>query len=434
MKQRILPVVLLLIASAVGVAQTELSSWPFYAEVSSTQTEAPAVYKFTVPLHVMGQARDDLGDLRLFDANNHEIPYAILVHDERNETQDFETRIFNKATMGKSSEVTIDVGEDAEDHNEVEIHTGGADFRRRVSVEGSESGSNWRTLRTDAVIFGFQSEGESVESSRVSYPTSRYRYLRVRVMADEFVDEEAPEITDVKVKMAVHEKGYLSSWDVAVPSYQLLRNQGAHASSWLIDFGSRLPCSRLTLTIADPSFYRPFQVETFDDAQQPELLASGNLSRRSGENTAEPKLITFDREVHVRKIRLQITDYSNQTLTIDSIQAGAAAREMVFELKQPQSSPVRLFFGNSKIQEPHYDFEKELSAKLRSQPVQATAVDTTSNPAYVPEPKPFSERVPWLIYVVLALSSAALGWILLSLARTTLRREPGKNVSQENLT
>jgi len=423
MKQRILTVVLLLIASAVGIAQTQLSSWPFYAEVSSSQTEA-GVYKFTVPLHVMGQARDDLGDLRLFDSSNHEIPFAILVHEERNDIQDFETRIFNKATVGRSSEVTIDVGENAGEHNEVEIHTTGVDFRRRVSIEGSESGSEWRTLRTDAVIFGFQSEGKTVESSGVSYPISRYRYLRVRVMADEFVDDEAPVITDVKVKLAVHQKGYLSIWDVEVPSYQLLRNQGAHASSWLIDFGSRLRCSRLTLTFADPSFYRPFQVEAFDDPQNPELLANGNLSRRSGENIEEPKLITFDREVHVRKIRLQITDYSNQTLSINSIEAGAAAREIVFELKQQQNSSVRLFFGNSQIPQPHYDFEKELSAKLRTQPIQARAGDTSANPAYVAEPKPFSERVPWLIYLILAVSSAALGWILLSLARTALRREP----------
>ena len=429
MKQRILPVVLLLTVSVVALAQTQLSSWPFYAEVSPTETATAGVYKFTVPFHIMGQSRDDLGDLRLFDASNHEIPYAILVREERNDTQDFETRIFNNSTIGKSSEVTIDVGENAADHNEVEIHTTGMDFRRRVSIEGSDSGSEWRTLRTDAVIFGFQSEGKSVESSRVTYPTSRYRYLRVRVMADEFVDDEGPVVTDVKVKMAVHEKGYLSAWDVDVPSYQLLRNQGAHASSWLIDFGSRLPCSRLTLAIGDSSFYRPFQVETFDDAQHPELVASGNLSRRSGENVEEPKLITFDREVHVRKIRLQITDYSNQTLSINSMQAAAAAREIVFELKQPQNSPVRLFYGNSQIPQPHYDFEKEISAKLRTEPTQTKAGNAQTNPAYVPEPKPFSERVPWLIYVVLAVSSAALGWILWSLARTTLRREPQDNAT-----
>ena len=40
-----------------------------------------------------------------------------------------------------------------------------------------------------------------------------------------------------------------------------------------------------------------------------------------------------------------------------------------------------------------------------------------ANPIYHPEPKPFSERSPWLIYVVLAAASLALASILLSLAR-----------------
>jgi hypothetical protein len=45
------------------------------------------------------------------------------------------------------------------------------------------------------------------------------------------------------------------------------------------------------------------------------------------------------------------------------------------------------------------------------------------NPIYSPEPKPFSERAPWLIYVVLAAASLALAAILLSLARAA-RAQP----------
>jgi hypothetical protein len=134
-------------------------------------------------------------------------------------------------------------------------------------------------------------------------------------------------------------------------------------------------------------------------------------------------VITFDQEEHVRKLRFQITDYSNPTLTIESIEASAPARELVFELKQPQRLPLRLFFGNSKVSEPHYDFEKELSAKLKSAPMQTSVGEVTKNPAYVPEPLPFTERVPWLIYLILAAASVALGWILFSLARMTLKVE-----------
>jgi hypothetical protein len=44
-----------------------------------------------------------------------------------------------------------------------------------------------------------------------------------------------------------------------------------------------------------------------------------------------------------------------------------------------------------------------------------------ANQEYKPEPKPLTERVPWLIYVVLAVSSIALALVLLSLARTATR-------------
>ena len=37
------------------------------------------------------------------------------------------------------------------------------------------------------------------------------------------------------------------------------------------------------------------------------------------------------------------------------------------------------------------------------------------------EPVPLTDRVPWLVYVVLTSSSVALAWILFSLARARMR-------------
>jgi hypothetical protein len=406
--------------SIVVVAQTQLSSWPYFVELQATPNAG--VYELTVPLHVMGQARDDLGDLRLFDAQNHEIPYAIRVLKTTDQTRESGARIFNRATVRSMSEATVDLGDNAADHNEVEIQIAGQNYRRRVTIEGSDDAHEWRTLRTDGVIFGFQSDGKTVDSNRVSYPTSRYRYLRVQVNADELSDDAVPEIAGLNVSMAVHEEGVLSTWDVPVPSYQLLRNQGAHATSWTIDFGARLPCSQLTLIISDPSFFRPFQVENVDDPQNPRLLANGNLSHRTGQEL-KPQVITFDEEEHVQRLRLQVTDYSNQTLSITGITAGAPVRQLVFELNQPQTFPLRLYFGNQKISEPHYDFEKELAAKMKAKPADISVGPTQGNTAFTPEPLPFTERLPWLIYLVLAASSLALGWILFSLTKTTLRAE-----------
>jgi hypothetical protein len=404
-------------------AQASMSSWSSFVEVTP-RAGAPGIYDLVVPLPVMDKSREDLADLRLYDAKGKEIPYALRIRKEVDEKREIEARLFNQASVGSTtSEVSVDVGENAGEHNEVEIETAGTDFRRRVDLEGSDSGKEWRTLETGNVIFSFKSENKAVESNRVSYPTSRYRYLRLRVFADELTDRQAPVITEVKVIMAVREKGELTSWSVAVPGYQLLRSQREPASAWTIDLGARVPCDQLALEVDDESFSRPFQLEAVDDPQSIRLVASGELTRRIGEQR-RPLVISFDKEEHARKLRLLITDYSNQTLTISSIKAGAPARQLVFELKEAPAQPLRLFFGNPKAGEPHYDFEKELPAKLVTAPVRSLVGAVANNPDYKPEPLPLTERIPWLIYVVLAASSIALALILISLARTTLRTEP----------
>ncbi|HEY0765798.1 MAG TPA: DUF3999 family protein [Pyrinomonadaceae bacterium] len=404
-------------------AQTSLSVWPYYVEVKPAQTDA-GVYDLVVPLPVMDKARPDLADLRLFDSNNREIPYGIRVRREVDEKREIPVRMFNAGLAGAAtSEVSVDLGESPGEHNEIDIETRGTNFRRQVAVEGSDSGREWRTLNGDAVIFSFTSQNTVAESQRVTYPTSRYRYLRVKVSLDQLTDDETPTVTNVKVLMAVREKGSLSTWSVFVPSYQLLRNQGAHASAWLLDLGAKAPCDRLTLEVGDESFSRPFQVEAVDDDQNVRLVASGDLTRHAGEEP-KPLVIFFNQEENVRKLRLQITDYSNPTLNIQTIEASAPARQLVFELKEPPSQPLRLFFGNGSITAPHYDFEKEISARLAKDPIHASVGNVLANREYKPEPLPLTERIPWLIYVVLAASSIALGFILFSLARTATKLNP----------
>lgn len=404
-------------------AQASLSSWPFFAEVNAN-TVAPGIYDLVVPLEVMDKARTDLADLRLYDGRNRETPYALRIRREVDEKREIGGQVFNRSIVGSStSEVSVDLGENPGDHNEVEIQTTGANFRRRVEIEGSDSSKDWRTLETRGVLLSFEAQNKSVESSRVNYPTSRYRYLRVRVFRDELTDTDAPEITGVKVMMAVHTKGELNTWGVYVPPYQLLRNQGAHASLWTIDLGARVPCDRLTLQIEDASFSRQFQIESVDDAQNARLIATGELNRHIGEE-AKPLVITFDQEEYARKLRLLVTDYSNPTLSITAIQASAPARKLFFELKEAPTQPLRLFFGNPKVTAPHYDFEKELPSKLSAEPTHSMVGSVVTNPEFVPEPLPLTERVPWLIYIVLTASSVALALILISLARTTLQTEP----------
>jgi hypothetical protein len=373
-----------------------------------------------VPLDVFDKSREDLADLRLLDASGQEIPYALWIRKEVDEQSEVSGHLFNQATKGLASEVSVDLGSEAVVHNEVEIETAGTNFRRRVEVEGSDNGKDWRGLKSGDVIFGFGSQDRSVQSNRVEYPTSRYRYLRVRVFADELADRQAPVISSVRAIAAVRQKGERVSWRLATPAYQLLRYQGAPASEWKIDLGARVPCDRIQLEVQADSFSRPYQLEAIDDPQNVRLIASGELRRRVGEEP-KPLEIAFDHEEQLRKLRLVVDDYSNQTLPIGLFTAQAPARQVVFELKQASAQPLRLYFGNANATPTHYDFEQDLSGRLTTAPTRIDAGLSVQNPEFKPPPLPLTERIPWLIYLVLFASSAVLGLVLLSLARSTMR-------------
>jgi hypothetical protein len=409
-------------ATAVSLGDGALSEWPFVAEVTFTHSGG-GLYEFAVPLQVMDKARDDLADLRLYDAAGHEIPYAVRVRRERDEARPVAGRMFNQGAVGAASEVSVDLGESPGEHNEVEIETAGANFRRAVTVEGSDTGADWKILKNGEVIFSFTSINHTAHSGRIDYPTSRYRYLRVRVNPDERVDKEPPTITLVRVWLAQREEGAAVTWNVGVPSYQLLRHEGAPASSWTIDLGGRMPVDQLLLMTDDQSFARSFQLEVVDDPQNRRVVASGELAKRVDDRN-QGSTITFENEEHARKLRLIITDYNNPTLSISSIRASAPLRELYFELKEPTQQPLKLYFGNAHADAPHYDFEKELSAKLKAPVIPAGVGSFVANPNYSPPPLPFTERLPWLIYVVLTISSVALALILFSLARATMRSAP----------
>ena len=200
MKRFGLVVLLILMLSASGwvisiYAQNDAASWAFVVEVQPVPT-APGLYDLTVPLTVMDKSRADFSDLRLLDAQGREIPYAVRIRRDLDDTRIVGGNLFNQANVGSTaSEVSVDLGEGSGEHNEVEIETGGSNFRRRVTIEGGDTGTDWKTLQSGAVIFEFESQNRTVQSNRVSYPTSRFRFLRVRVFADELTDEEPPSST-----------------------------------------------------------------------------------------------------------------------------------------------------------------------------------------------------------------------------------------------
>jgi hypothetical protein len=382
---------------------------------------------------VFSAARYDLGDLRTYDHAGREIPYALRVRRPVDTAERVAAKEYNRASgPNDSSELSLDLQREGIEHNAVEVQMPGTDFRRPARLEGSDDGEHWRVLARKNLI-DFRSGGQQIRDCWLSYPSSRFRYLRIRVERDPDVDHQPVRIEAVTVQRKVEVPGEVLTLEGRLEPRQAVRANGAPGSAWVIDLGGdNVPCERIEVEIGDEEFRRTYYVEAAGAAggvggpgargreQQRGVrrLCGGEWQRRAGE--PRTAMIAQFGEVMASRLKLVVIDNRNQALDVRSVKFSAPARQLVFAPPKENKGGVRLYVGNPKAQAPQYDFAGNLPARLEPPPLRATLGPREDNPVYVPEPLPFTERWPWAIYVVLGSVTVLLGVIIVNLARAAI--------------
>ena len=393
-------VLLLAAASARGQVGESLADWRFYQELSGTLTERSIL---EVDDYALDGAREDHADLRLYDANGREIPYALRIRREVHTSDAYEASEINRGARDGGAEVTLDLGAQSSRHNEVEIDTAGEGFRRAVRLEGSRDGRDWLVLEPRGLVFRFSSGGRGVDERRVGYPESDFRYLRVRVEADPQTDSGPPHIVSATVRRTVRTEARERDVYLSYPAREPTRDQGREASAYRMSAPGRVPLHGLKLQLGGGPFSRPYRLEAIEPAGRRVPLASGTLA--AGEE-AEDVTLRFD-ERFVSEIELIVTDDRNAAVQLSGATGLSAVRQLVFDGRA--AAPfVRLYFGNPSAQAPRYDIEASVPlAPPDADPV-FYAGPRMENPDYRPPTQPLTERVPWAIYLILAVAAAAI--------------------------
>lgn len=408
--------------------------WPAYRTLAlpGKAAESPW-YDLLLPEEVFGRAREDLGDLRLFNAAGAAVPYALRVLEPKYSQQELNASEFNRATTDdEASELTLDLGAEPAEHNEVELQLPGQDFRRHALLEASDDGSQWRKL-AERNLFYFTAGDREAHVLKLIYPPSRFRYLRVRVERDAVFDREPVKIEAAIVRHRVELPGEFLTLETSVGEREPVRASSGPGSAWIVDLGvERLPCERVEVDVADEQFARDYVIEAGGppDADQPFVeVARGQWSRKRGEPSRT--LSAVFPEQRCARLRLVVTDYGNPPLNVFGARVSGAARQMVLNRDDTLQGPLRLYYGNLKAEPPHYDLERNLPARLEPAPERLAVGPPQENPDYVPEPKPFTERWPWLVEAVLAAAGLVLAGIIVSLGRMAVARADAADEAQD---
>ncbi len=422
-----LPFVVLCAGMAAGQeppAHEGLAHWQWYLELAAPQG-AGRMDCILTPA-VFDKAREDLGDLRLIDGAGREIPYAIRVRRSRVELQESRQGVQPGAPPRRLGRDELRPGPQTARKPLADRRAGRRQLPPPRQLQGSDDGADWRTLVDDGPLVSLRVGDQAIDARTLSYPASRFRYLRVRVYPDKAGDDKV-DPPRVKVWRAAEKEGEDYSVAVAIGPRDPIPTPGGPGSAWFLSVrdahGADLEAywERLSFDVANTEFSRSYFVEAADPSTGfRRSLVEERWLRAPGDEA--PLTATFT-EVRARRLRLVVTDNRDPPLQIQTARSTTAARQLVFTPPAHWAPPLRLYFGNPQAAPGRYnDYADALPAVLDPAPTRirlasyADREDVEKNPAYQEPPKPFTERFPWLIYVVLGLAGLTLLGILLYFA------------------
>jgi hypothetical protein len=440
---------LLLVPAQTGRANAEgeaFREWQWYVEIPLPAADKAKYFDFLVPPEVLSRSgvqfdprrrqpvareaaptrerqEEALPDLRLMDAKGQVVPYALRVLRSEDRPQELPASRLNPTTDAQHRiTVILDLGRIVKS-NAVQVVTSGSDFRRRVRLEGSNDSAAWQTIVDHADLLSFAHDNQRLVVDRIDFPTAQYHYLRVTVWPDPGKTDDRPEFQTVKAFHTIQVPGESVTLPAQLGPREAVPTPGGHGSAWTINFDKlTVPVKQLAIQAQEKEFARDYQLQQVVEEGTFQPLANGHWRREPGE-AAGPLQIVLPMEVTTNQLRLVVTDGGNPPLTLTGAEYSFPAREVVFKAGDLMG-PVRLYVGNPKADAPRYDFAANLPVKLEPPPVRIKlgTAPVEANPEYVPPPLPWTERYPWVVYVVLAAASLVLLAIMVALARQALTR------------
>ena len=394
--------------------------WRYYKPVTLPDSAvAPGLVELELDPEVYAHAAPGLGDIRVTEQQGgEEQPYKLLVEsgDQRRAPVAAKTQDLSRGP-GKDTTFILDLQSEGALHNELEVQTSSEDFQRRVEVEGSDDGKSWRTLENNGTIFAItiKERGFAAGDTRVTYPDSTARFLRVRIIDDGL---EPLNIKGGVVFFARQLEPRRAEIPLVVVERQ--ENPERKSTTLLMDAGSAgIPANRIELEILRRNFHRQVSLEGSDD-----MLAWHNVqSNETLYDFDTPKFVGNDLSIgfgesRYRYYRATIANEDNPPLPVNGARASGFVRKLVFSA-DPAGS-YRLYYGNPDAGSPSYDLERIFPYLVTEGLPIAGLGPHTQNPAFfVPEPpaKPFTERFPWLLPVIVAIAALIIGAFLASLIR-----------------
>jgi len=313
-------------------------------------------------VELLAHARPDLGDLRLFDAGGHEVPYLVIAPAAR-EPRWTDGRVLPVARTKTTSGFELDLG-GVHTIDRIRIDGIRTPFLKRAQLEGSGDRAHWTMLAADATLFDLPDD--KLRNLEIAFEPGDYRYLRVT-----WNDRNSAVVTSVgTVSARLHDSETPPEpVRVSLP-FRKISSEPQKSRYHLTLPGSELPIDAIEAAVTNGEVFREASVyEPHLEGGRiiPQLLGTSTLKRAERFGG-----VAADMSVKVQRpsgvdLELVVDDGNNPPLALTSIDARLAPLPWIW-FESADGSPVTASYGDPQLTAPRYDLEASRSAIAKSAP------------------------------------------------------------------
>jgi hypothetical protein len=362
-------------------------------------------HKIVLPNEIFGKVETDLSDIRIFGfTTKHdtiEAPYILRLTTEKISQKDVVFNLINQSKNDKGYYFTFEMPSEGV-VNQLNLEFKQQNFDWRLTLEGSQNQREWFSITEDYRILSIKNESTDFHFTKVTFPGSRYHYLRLRVDS-----EIKPEIRYAKISLNEVVEGEFEKYIINSTRVEECKQNKQTIIN--VDMKSPVPVCKLKICIKDTfDFYRPVTIKYLTDSVKTQQGWKDNYSTLTSAtlNSFERNEFKFNNTI-LRRLIIIIENQDNQSLKIDSIVVEGYIHELMARFIEPAT--YFLTYDNHHAIKPHYDIDR-FTDKI---PISLTALklgaEQSIEKEVVIKTTPLFQNKIWL-WTIMGIIIVTLGW------------------------
>ena len=370
-------------------------------------------HKVVLPEEIFDKVLPTFNDIRIFGVTKQkdtiEAPYFMQLQTEKIITSEVNFKLLNTSYNKKGYYFTLEVPTN-EAINQLKLNFKQQNFDWKLTLEGSNNQKEWFTVVNDYRILSIKNSETNYQFTNVVFPNTKYQFFRILIKSN-----EKPTLSIAKIVSNSSTNGSYNNY--VIEKFIIIDKKNLKETELEIKLTAKVPVSSVKINLNETfDYYRPFTIKYLADSLETKLgwkyiyktLTSGTL------NSIEKNEFKFQSTL-LQKLKINISNYDNEPLLIDSVQVNGYVHELIARFTKPAT--YYLTYGNKEAVKPNYDIKRFVSKIPETLAVLNLGKELLIDKEKVIGKEPLFKNKNWL-WTVMVIIILLLGWFSIKMMKS----------------